>query len=49
MGLPFKKLVDEKMHFQNNLRKEWIEEGKQKGLYDPKAWEGMEFKTSYSN
>ena len=48
VGLPFQKLVDEKMHFLENLRKEWIEEGKQKGLYDPKAWEGMKFKTSYS-
>jgi len=48
MGLPYQKLVDEKMHFQNNLRKEWIEKQKQKGLYDPKAWEGMEFKASYS-
>jgi nitrite reductase (cytochrome c-552) len=48
VGLPFQKLVDEKMHFLENLRKDWIEEGKQKGLYDPKAWEGMAFKTSYS-
>ncbi len=48
MGLPYQKLVDEKMHFQDNLRKEWIEEAKQKGLYDSKAWEGMKFKTSYS-
>ncbi len=48
VGLPFQKLVDEKMHFLENLRKDWIEEGKEKGLYDPKAWEGMAFKASYS-
>ncbi len=48
VGLPFQKLIDEKMHFQENLRKEWIEQGKEKGLYDTKAWEGIIFKTSYS-
>lgn len=48
IGLPYQKLVDEKMRFQNNLKKEWVEEGKRKGLYDPKSWEGMEFKTSYN-
>ncbi|MEH0019728.1 MAG: ammonia-forming cytochrome c nitrite reductase [Desulfobacter sp.] len=47
-GLPYEKLVDDKMKFQNGLRKEWVESGKQKGLYDPKAWENIEFKTSYS-
>ena len=48
IGLPYQKLVDEKVGFQNNLRKEWIEKQKQKGLYDPKAWEGIELKTSYN-
>ncbi len=48
VGLPYDKLVDDKMNFQNNLRKQWIEEAKKKGLYDPKAWEGIELKTSYS-
>ncbi len=48
VGLPFKKLVDDKMKFQNNLRKEWIEKAKQKGIYDPKAWEGIALKTSYT-
>ena len=32
----------------NTLRKEWIEQATQKGLYDPKTREGMEFKTSYN-
>ena len=47
IGLPFKKLVDDKNKFLNTLRKEWIEDGKKKGLYDAKAWDGMEFKSSY--
>jgi nitrite reductase (cytochrome c-552) len=49
IGLPYQKLVDEKMNFQNTLRKEWIKQATAKGLYDPKAWEGMKFNTSYSN
>jgi nitrite reductase (cytochrome c-552) len=47
-GLPYDKLVDEKNNFLNGLRKEWIEEGTKKGLYDPKTREGMVHKTSYS-
>jgi nitrite reductase (cytochrome c-552) len=47
IGLPYQKLVDEKMTFLNGLRKEWIEQQNKKGLYDPKAWEDMVFNTSY--
>lgn len=48
IGLPFQKLVDEKNVFLNTLRKEWIKEGTNKGLYDPKTREGIVFKTSYN-
>ena len=48
IGLPYQKLVDEKMDFQNTLRKEWIEQARAKGLYDPQTTEGIKFKTSYS-
>ena len=48
IGFPFEKLVDEKMTFLNGLRKEWVEQQKAKGLYDPDAWEGMIFNTSYA-
>jgi nitrite reductase (cytochrome c-552) len=48
IGLPFQKLVDEKMTFLDGLRKEWVEQQKQEGLYDPPAWEGMLFNTSYA-
>ena len=48
IGLPYQKLVDEKMTFLNGLRKEWIEQQNQKGLYDPQAKEGMKFNTSYA-
>jgi nitrite reductase (cytochrome c-552) len=47
IGLPYQKLVDEKMNFLNTLRKEWIKEATGKGLYDPKTREGVEFKVSY--
>ena len=48
VGLPYQKLVDEKMTFLNGLRKEWIKEQNAKGLYDPKTAEGMKFNTSYA-
>ncbi len=48
INLPFGKLVDEKKAFLNGLKKEWLEAGKAKGIYDPKAWEGMQLKTSYN-
>lgn len=48
IGLPFQKLVDEKMVFQNTLRKEWIKQATAKGLYDPKIWEDVKFNTSYA-
>ena len=47
-GLPYGKLVDEKKSFLGDLREEWIKEATEKGLYDPKTREGMEFKTSYN-
>jgi len=47
IGLPYQKLVDEKMTVRNGLRQEWVKEQMQKGLYDPTAWEGMVFNTSY--
>ncbi len=46
IGLPFDKLVDDKMHFLNTLRKQWNQEAAAKGLYDPKT-AAKEFKTSY--
>jgi nitrite reductase (cytochrome c-552) len=49
IGLPFGKLVDEKMNFLNTLRKEWDKEGEAKGLYDPASRKDMVFKTSYSH
>jgi nitrite reductase (cytochrome c-552) len=48
IGLPFEKLVDEKMAFLNGLRKEWVQQQMQKGIYDPKAWEGITLNTSYA-
>ncbi|MBW2467620.1 MAG: ammonia-forming cytochrome c nitrite reductase [Deltaproteobacteria bacterium] len=48
IGLPYENLVDEKMAFLNSLRKEWVQQQMQKGLYDPKAWEGMKLNTSYA-
>ena len=46
IGLPFQKLVDEKMLFLNTVRKDWNKEATDKGLYDPKT-AIKEFKTSY--
>ena len=48
IGLPYDKLVDEKMAFLNGLRKEWVQQQMKKGLYDPKAWEDMPLNTSYA-
>ena len=46
-GLPYDKLVEEKMRFLEGLREDWIREADEKGNYDPKTRERMEFKTSY--
>ncbi|MDZ7641430.1 MAG: ammonia-forming cytochrome c nitrite reductase [Desulfurivibrio sp.] len=46
-GLPFDKLVAEKNRFINGLKQEWFQEGRAKGIYDPKSREIMELKTSY--
>lgn len=45
IGLPFQKLIDEKMLFLDTVRKDWNKEATDKGLYDPKT--AVEFKTSY--
>ena len=47
IGLPFEQLVDEKNEFLDGLKQEWFEEGRQKGIHDPKTREGMVLKTSY--
>ena len=47
IGLPFDKLVDEKMAFQAALRQEWVKQASAKGLFDPKTREGIIFNTSY--
>ena len=48
IGLPFGKLVEEKKTFLDGLKGQWFEEGKVKGIYDPKSREGMQLKTSYN-
>ncbi len=48
VGLPFDQLVEEKNGFLNSLKGQWFEEGKSKGIYDPKSRENMEFKTSFN-
>ena len=48
IGMKYEKLVDEKKTFLNGLRQDWIKEGTDKGLYDPKTREGMVQKTSYN-
>lgn len=48
IGLPFDEIVKDKMMFHNTLRKEWEQEAKDKGRWDPKARDGVEFRTSYS-
>ncbi len=48
VGLPFKKLIDEKMKFRNGLMQEWKKQAEQKGIYNPKSTQGVEDKTSYN-
>jgi nitrite reductase (cytochrome c-552) len=48
VSLPFGKLVEEKKVFLDGLKKQWFEAGKAKGIYDAKAREGMQLKTSYN-
>jgi nitrite reductase (cytochrome c-552) len=48
VGLPFGKMVEEKKEFVNGLKAQWFEDGKAKGVYDPKSREGMVLKTSYN-
>jgi nitrite reductase (cytochrome c-552) len=48
IGLPFGKLVEEKKTFLDGLKGQWFEEGKAKGIYDPKSREGMQLETSYN-
>ncbi|NOY45953.1 MAG: ammonia-forming cytochrome c nitrite reductase [Deltaproteobacteria bacterium] len=47
IGLPYGKLVEEKRRFLKGLRQQWIEEAKEKGIFDPASREGIEDKTSY--
>jgi nitrite reductase (cytochrome c-552) len=47
IGLPYEKLVAEKQGFLKGLRKEWIEQAKEKGLFDPKSRQGIQDKMSY--
>jgi len=42
IGLPYDKLVEEKDHFLNTLRQEWIKDATEKGLFDPATREGMD-------
>ncbi len=48
VGLPFKKLVEEKKVFRDGLMQEWKKEAEQKGLYNPKSTQNIEDKTSYN-
>eukprot|EP01156_Anaeramoeba_ignava_P005869 Anaeramoba_ignava/a347208_16.p1 GENE.a347208_16~~a347208_16.p1 ORF type:complete len:162 (+),score=45.33 a347208_16:74-559(+) len=48
VGLPFKKLVDDKEKFKSGLLIEWKKEAEKKGIYNPKSTEGIEDKTSYN-
>jgi len=45
--LPYEKLVEEKLQFLNVLRKDWVKQATEKGLFDPKTTEGIVFKVSY--
>lgn len=47
IGLPYDKLVAEKMQFLNGLRKVWVKQATEKGLFDQKTTEGIVFKVSY--
>ena len=49
VGLSYDKMVSDKMEYRKGLRQEWVEKAKEKGIYDPNAWEDMEFKSSYSD
>jgi len=48
IGLPYEKLIDDKMKFRNGLMQEWKKEAEEKGVYNPKSTESVEDKTSYN-
>ena len=48
IGLPFQKLIDDKMKFRNGLLIEWKKEAEKKGVYNPSSTQGVEDKTSYN-
>ncbi|MGB6328334.1 MAG: ammonia-forming cytochrome c nitrite reductase [Halarcobacter sp.] len=48
IGLPFDKLVEDKMKFRNGLLIEWKKEAEKKGLYNPEITKDIEDKTSYN-
>ncbi len=47
IGLPYRKLVEEKKRFLKGLRMEWFERAKDKGIFDPASREGIVDRTSY--
>ncbi len=47
IGLPYRKLVEEKKKFLKGLRMEWFERAKEKGIFDPASREGIVDRTSY--
>ncbi len=47
IGLPFDKLVEEKMKFREGLMEDWKKEAEEKGIYNPESTKGIEDKTSY--
>lgn len=48
IGLPFKKLVEDKKEFNKNLVPKWKKEAEKKGLYNPESTKEVEHKTSYN-
>lgn len=48
IGLPFEKLIEEKMKFRNGLMQEWKKEAEKKGVYNPESTKDVEDKTSYN-
>ena len=47
IGLPYEKLVKEKKAFLKGLRRQWIEEAKAKGIFDPESRKGIVDRMSY--
>ncbi len=47
IGLPYGRLVEEKKRFLKGLRQQWIEEAKEKGIFDPASRAGIVDRMSY--